>query len=85
MPGVTSLGTVQFHNCPLLESVTFGTAFEIETPIVFSYYAFGGGASMSPIVSTKIDLTLGKYVLPKPDLDAKTWQEDTVNSGILYT
>jgi hypothetical protein len=51
-----------------LVSVSFGTAFEEETEIIFKARVFLDGNTKN------IDLTLGKYVLPEPNLSAKIWQ-----------
>lgn len=77
LPVVTKIGFA-FYDCPILTSVSFGTGFTEPTTIDFGINVFGAG-SPYPLNGTstlKIDLTLGEYVLPKPDLVNKIWQSD---------
>ena len=45
MPAITYLGSGNFFGCNLLSSVTFGTAFEEKTEIVFGYASFEGDSN----------------------------------------
>jgi hypothetical protein len=77
LPVVTKIGFA-FYDCPMLTSVSFGTGFTEPTTIDFGINVFGS-ASPFPLNGTStlnIDLTLGEYVLPKPDLVNKIWQSD---------
>ena len=69
-PLVTTIGESAFSRCDLLEAVTLGTGFEIETEIKFDEYVFSCYKNLAP----NIDLILGEYVFPKPDLAARIWQ-----------
>ena len=70
-PSVTNIGRNAFVDCEKLTSATFGTGFETETEIKFGEEVF------LYIYETKyIDLILGEYVLPKPDLDVNIWQSN---------
>jgi len=77
LPLVTKI-EFAFFDCPMLTSVSLGTGFTEPTTIDFGINVFGS-ASPFPLNGTstlKIDLTLGKYVLPEPDLVNKIWQSD---------
>ena len=64
-----------FIGCTNLTTVTIGTAFEEETSVYLGRAVFGGmHQSVSPILTPNIDLTLGEYVLPKPDTVFNIWQ-----------
>jgi len=66
---VTNVGNHAFSWCKYLVSVSFGIGFEAETEIKFVEDVF------EAVQTKNIDLTLGEYVLPKPDLTANTWQK----------
>jgi len=68
-PLVTTIGQNAFLWCLGLRTASFGTGFETETEIMFEPYVFNN----SDTLTKNIDLTLGEYVLPKPDLNANTW------------
>ena len=70
-PKVTEARTRALSYCYHLTSISFGTSFEEETEIVFWSNVFAG----HPDSTKRIHLTLGKYVLPKPNLNEKTWQK----------
>jgi len=77
LPVVTKI-EFAFFDCPMLTSVSFGTGFTEPTTIDFGINVFGS-ASPFPLNGTStlnIDLTLGEYVLPEPDLENKIWQSD---------
>jgi hypothetical protein len=58
-----------FQNCYNLLFVKFGTNFKTKTTIRFEVETF-------IISQTKnIDLILGKYVLPTPKLETKSWND----------
>ena len=87
-PLVTTIKYTAFTYCKNLVSATFGTGFETETEIEFGMEVFGDGkwGSGSPILTQNIELTLGKNVLPVPDLNANTWQTIYGNeTGTPYT
>ena len=73
-PLVQTVENYAFYRCNSLVSVSFGTAFEEETEIIFKARVFLGDNIASTIRTENIDLTLGKYVLPEPNLLAKNWQ-----------
>jgi len=74
-PLATTIKDGAFWYCKNLVSVSFGTDFEKETEINF-------GRNVFLSVETKnIDLTLGNYVLPEPDLDAKIWQSNNLTNS----
>ena len=66
MPGVTNLGNQMFTGCPMLSNVMIGTAFKTETEIVFGDDTFEG--LEFPSITPNIDLILGEFVLPLPDI-----------------
>ena len=71
-PLVTTIGNFAFDGGSYLTSVSLGTGFETETEISFGLNVF----EWSSALTQNIDLTLGEYVLPKPDTIAKTWQKN---------
>ena len=73
-PLVQTVENYAFYRCNSLVSVSFGTAFKEETEIIFKARVFLGDNLGSTIRTGNINLTLGKYVLPKPNLSAKVWQ-----------
>ena len=73
-PLVQTVENFAFYRCNSLVSVSFGTAFEEETEIKFKARVFLGDNLGSTIRTENIDLTLGRYVLPEPNLSAKIWQ-----------
>ena len=73
-PLVQTIENYAFYRCNSLVSVSFGTAFWEKTEIIFKARVFLGDNFASTIRTENIDLTLGKYVLPEPNLSAKIWQ-----------
>ena len=69
-----------FIGCLNLTSVHFGTSFTMPTTINFGHAVFGdilyftSGNYAEPIITENIELTLGEYVLPKPNTNFNTWQ-----------
>ena len=55
-----------FYNCTGLRSVSFGTGHTTPTTISFGYAIFTG------TTTPDIDLVLGEFVLPKPNMSART-------------
>jgi len=68
-PRVTAIESYAFYFCYSLTSANFGTYFFMPTEIDFGHCLFG----INNDLTEQIDLTLGEYVLPSPDLDANTW------------
>ena len=64
--GPQSEDQTAFYNCPGLRNISFGTAHTTPTNISFGYAVFSTG------MTNDIDLTLGEFVLPAPNLNAKT-------------
>ncbi len=62
-----------FSECYSLDTVIFGTGFTEPTEIEFGDEIFGV-AGFSNDLSKQINLILGEYVLPKPNLNKRTWQ-----------
>ena len=84
-PLIQTIENYAFYRCNSLVSVSFGNAFEEETEIKFKARVFLGDNLASTIRTENIDLTLGKYVLPKPNLSAKIWQNTNgSNDGTSY-
>jgi len=69
-PSITSIEEDAFSGCKNLVSATFGTGFKTKTEIQFGKKVFFN------VKTENIDLILGKYVLPLPDLNLKIWQND---------
>ena len=74
-PLVTTVRTWAFDSCLALTCVNFGANFTQPTAINFGIGVFGH----TDFLTSKIDLTFGENVLPTPDLDKKTWQDDSGN------
>ena len=74
-PLIAFIGENAFYNCQKLVSATFGIGFTYPTTINFGTDTFERYDSLTK----NIDLTLGENVLPKPNLTAKTWQDDNGN------
>ena len=73
-PIATIIGNYAFSECKSLVSVSFGTGFERETNIYFRRDVF------SNVPTENIDLTLGKYVWPQPNLNTRIWQAGKVGN-----
>ena len=84
-PLIQTIENFAFYRCNSLVSVNFGTAFEEETEIIFKARVFLGDNLGSTIRTENINLILGKYVLPEPNLLAKIWQNTNgINDGTSY-
>ena len=75
-PLITMVGSHAFANCNSLISVSLGTGFETETEISFDSDVFIDDNNPPNGLTENIDLTLGEFVLPKPDLIARIWQKN---------
>ena len=75
-PILISVEFAAFIGCERLTSVSFGTGFTEPTTIKFENAVFGvdDDANLKPILTPNIELTLGEYVLPKPDTVFNIWQ-----------
>jgi hypothetical protein len=69
-PMVKLIDTNAFISCINLTEAKFGRDFEDSTEIKFGWGVF------SNVTTENIELTLGGYVLPLPDLSARTWQDN---------
>jgi hypothetical protein len=68
-PLVNEIEKFAFKSCYALTSVSFGTGFTEPTEIKFDEYVFHYYLYITPY----INLTLGEFVLPKPNLTCKIW------------
>jgi len=79
LPLVRMVGSQAFWGSDSIQQITLGLGFTEHTEILFandtgfaSYAVFGYDSR----VTRNIDLTLGEYVLPKPNFEARTWQSN---------
>ena len=75
---VTLIDSGAFYPGYELISASFGTNFTEPTEIKFGDAVFNEGAPFS------VDLVLGENVLPKPDMEFRSWQDYGVGSSFLY-
>ena len=77
-PLVTKIGFA-FFDCPMLTSASFGTSFREYTAIDFDINVFGSvtTSTFNRTSTLKIDLTLGEFVLPKPNMNNNIWHSDS--------
>ena len=81
LPVVENVGRRAFSGCSSLTTVSLGTNFETETEI-----KFGNSSVFFNVETENVDLILGEFVLPKPDLDKNTWQtRNGTADGTPYT
>ena len=81
LPIVTIIEDVAFIGCYNLTSVVLGTGFDTPTEIKFWNGVFGGRSPNETVLTPNIDLTLGDYVWPLPNLTNRTWQTRSGNPG----
>jgi len=79
-PVVTEIKDMAFYYCGSIKNITLGIGFEEPTTINFAKEVFGYDDEVTP----KIDLVLGEYVLPEPDLDTYIWQSNGYNVPAAY-
>jgi len=81
-PLVQTIENFAFYRCNSLASISFGTGFTEPTEIIFRARVFLHDNVFSTVRTQNIDLTLGEYVLPKPNLSARIWQNTNgINDG----
>jgi len=73
LPLVTKLESNAFFACLRLKKVSFGGGFETETEIEFGIAVF---SDYLDTLTPNINLFLSSFVLPKPNLNASTWQSN---------
>jgi len=75
-PLVENIGDGAFGRCVNLSNASFGTSLETETKIEFGWRVFGQSTTKA---TENVELTLGDFVLPLPNLVSNTWQTDSGN------
>ena len=70
---VRKVGIQAFVLSENIKSVSFGTGFTEETRIEFGINVFSWYNGVP--VTINMDLTLGEFVLPKPNLINRTWYD----------
>ncbi len=71
-PLLWSISLYSFYNCNALTSVTIGTGFTEPTEVYLEIGAFYDSV-LETDITKNIDLFLGPYVTPAPDLEKITW------------
>ena len=76
LPSIRTLSWGNFSNrCENIVSANFGTGFNSEREIKFGRNVF------SADITKNIELTLGDYVLPAPDLTNNIWQGNNIDTN----
>ena len=74
LPVVIRLEKFVFDFCYNISVIAFGTEFTAPTHIYFESGIFIEGTIPNTHITNKIDLILGEFVLPKPDIEKREWQ-----------
>ncbi len=84
LPNILEIYPAAFSGCNALASVSLGTDFKIYTPISITN-AFNKSVNSDAVKTENVALTLGEYVLPAPNISAKTWGGYTWKSITIIT